>query len=323
MRWVLLLLFGYVYSNINMTCPEENWLTCTNLTNITCLNGTNVTCVPVTCNNGYCTNNTCSYGYYNTSYDECKHCIHLRKQYHDEDCCTGYSISMPSRSMEIYHSIYPNDTGTEQVYFTPPREICNHLWYEWGTCPRICNGVVIGDVCNIDIDCLNGTSCRGFCCVLLYGDNCTSCANNTGYCENCVNGMAFNATGDLSCDYCLTGRFSENNTCFYHTNCIAGFYPINIPNSTTDRNCSVVPHGYFTNGTNQNITSWSNCSNSTWYSFLGSTSRDRECSNFTTCANYSYIFQEGTNISDKICQNHTSCNVTVTPGNNTHDAVCG
>ena len=276
MRWlVVLVLIGGVYSNS------------TNVTN-------------VTCSNGLCSNNTCSWGYYNTTY-ECSICNKLRDQYREESCCHLYSnIPNPSSEEYIVNSTYENDTGTVLIKYTPPRPICHHLWTEWGKCPPICDNIPSGDYCSMDIDCKNSNLClNNFCCAIRY-DNCNSCANGTGYCDSCMIGMAFNATGNSKCGYCPSWTYTTDNACHPYSNCTEGFYIAINATLTNDRECSAVAHGYFTNQTNAFVPMpWSTCSNSTWSYFSGNSTHDL------------------------VCKNHTVCeNQTISQGNLTHDTVC-
>ena len=236
---------------------------------------------------------------------------------------------------EKLKEIYENDTGTVQVVSTPPREICHHLWIEYGNCPRVCNALLPGDFCTLNSDCKDIRSCKGFCCIISDA-NCHSCANNTGHCDLCTSGMGFNATGNLTCGECTYWRYLTNNTCHLFTNCTAGLYPIFDGNETIDRECQDVPHGYFTNETNQQPLLWTYCVNNT-YAVGGNSSHDTICTNKTDCVAGSYVFDnienedrvcaeciDGfSNITNQLeCYNYTNCTSYQSNGTNTSDTIC-
>jgi hypothetical protein len=269
-------------------------------------NSTNVSCV-----NGMCSNNTCAWGFYNTTYNECRICNKLRTQYNDEACCHVYSdYPNPSTSVVIVNSTFENDTGTVMVLYTPPRPICQHLWEQWGKCPPICDNIPPGEYCSMDIDCKDSTLCLyNTCCVVKY-ENCVSCSNGTGYCNTCKQGMAFNASGDLKCGYCPSWTYTTNNLCHLFTNCSSGFYVTLNGTLTSDRECTVVPSGYFSNGTNVvEPTKWSNCSsiNNTWASFVGNSTHDVVCTNHSVCNSSQLIGNYGNASHDTNCSNKQTC----------------
>ena len=285
----------------------------------------------VTCTGGLCTNNTCEYGFYNTTIN-CLPCNRLKHQYKIEKCCSVYTTSSPYRAIPIENKIYENDTGTVQVVSTPPREICHHLWVEYGNCPPICNALLPGEFCSMNIDCKDTSSCKGFCCVMS-DVNCHSCANYTGFCDRCTNGMGFNATGNLTCGKCPSWTYLTNNTCHRFTNCTSGFYPIFDGNETMNRVCESTPNGYYTNGTNQQPILWSICNNESYA--VGGNTQDVTCLNKTVCVQGSYVVEE---VSDRVCSecidgfsntsnqaechNYTACTIYQSNGTNTSDTIC-
>lgn len=293
MIWFLLLFLFWIESS-SLTYHTN----CTNMTNITAEDY----CTNVTCTDTLCSNNTCVYGYYNNTQD-CVICSTLRNQYNAERCCDRYSVTSSPFSELIIDSIYVNDTGTVLIRYTPPRDICHHLWTEWGKCPEICDNVLPGGYCTMNIDCKDTNECKDFCCYIR-DHRCLSCANETGYCAQCEEGLGFNATGNYTCQECPSYTLLYNNTCNLFTNCSAGEYVIANATNVTDRVCSTVPEGYFTNETNAlEPIPWTNCSgiNNTWTSFTGNATHDA------------------------VCSNHTQCEVTdpyIWYGNETHDAMC-
>ncbi len=253
-----------------------------------------------TCIDGTCSNDTCAWGFYNTTYNECRICSKLRDQYHAESCCHIYSdMPNPSTKITIVNSTFENDTGTVMIRYTPPRAICQHLWEEWGKC-HVCDNILPGEYCSMDIDCKNSNLCLdNTCCVVNY-ENCLSCSNGTGFCNTCKQGMAFNASGDLKCGYCPPWTYTTNNLCHLFTNCTSGYYVTQNGTVVSDRECSPVPDGYFSNGTNVQPVKWRNCTINTWASFIGNSTHNVQCTNHTVCT-------------DQLIQ---------TVGNATHDTQC-
>ena len=331
MWFVLLSWLTIVLADENVTCTDG---LCTNNTCAYGYHNSSMGCTNVTCTAGLCSNNTCEYGFYNTTID-CVPCNLLKTQYKTEKCCSIYTTSSPYRAVPIENKIYENDTGTVQVVSTPPREICHHLWIEYGHCPRVCNALLPGDFCTLNSDCKDIRSCKGFCCIIS-DVNCHFCANNTGHCDLCASGMGFNATGNLTCGECPYWRYFTNNTCHLFTNCTAGLYPIFDGNETIDRECQDVPHGYFTNETNQQPVLWTYCVNNT-YALGGNSSHDTVCTNKTNCVAGSYVFEnienedrlcaeciDGfSNITNQLeCFNYTNCTSYQSNGTNTSDTIC-
>jgi len=290
MRWFIPLFLMFIVRGENVT----------NMTNITC-------------SNGLCVNNTCAWGYYNNT-QECIICSQLRPQYREERCCDLNSVTSTPFTELIIDSIYENDTNTILIRYTPPRDICHHLWIEWGRCPPICDNVLPGFFCSMDIDCKDTNLCLNSFCCYVKDENCLSCANETGYCDQCAFGMGFNATGNYTCAPCPLDTYLTNNTCHMYSNCSVGEYIAQEATNITDRICTVVPYGYYSNIINaQNITPWTNCSNvnNTWTTFYGNTTHDVICTNHTLCeANFSYTFY-GNYTHDATCVNSSMCqNVT-------------
>ena len=178
MIWFLLLFLFWIESS-SLTYHTN----CTNMTNITAEDY----CTNVTCTDTLCSNNTCVYGYYNNTQD-CVICSTLRNQYNAERCCDRYSVTSSPFSELIIDSIYVNDTGTVLIRYTPPRDICHHLWTEWGKCPEICDNILPGGYCTMNIDCKDTNECKDFCCYIR-DEHCLSCANETGYCAQCKEGL--------------------------------------------------------------------------------------------------------------------------------------
>ena len=269
----------------------------------------------VTCDNGLCSNNTCEWGFYNTTdsvigLELCSPCNYLREQYQNERCCYLTKISTPETSMTIINSTFENDTDTYKIEYTPPREICQHLWVEWGKCPPICDSIPSGEHCSMNIDCKNTNQCLdNVCCVLKY-ENCLSCAPNTGFCSLCIEGMAFNASGDLKCGYCPSWTYTTNNLCHLFTNCTAGKYVVSNGTLITDRMCGDVPDGFFSNMVNTlTPIQWKNCSDfpNTFISFAGTSTQDMECTPHRTCPDNQIISYYGNLTHDTGCSEKKTC----------------
>lgn len=262
--------------------------------------------IEANCTNGLCANNTCSYGYYNTTIpsDPCRICPKLREQYQSENCCT-------IASTPILYS-YETINGVKLKLYSPPRAICKHLWEEWGKCPPICHSIEAGEYCSHNIDCKNTNLCLNSHCCIVDDYNCRGCQNGTGYCNECAVGMAFNVSGDLRCGYCPSWTFTANNICNLYSNCSHGEFVSTLPTTISDRLCQSVSTGYFTNTTNAlTPTPWSNCSNGTYSSFGGNSTHDVICTNHTVCqSEESYTFK-GNETHDAQCVNSSLCgNVT-------------
>jgi len=352
MHLIFIYMFILLLSWLTLALATNHTTNSTNSTNVTCTDGlcTNGTCAygyynttgngctNVTCTAGLCSNNTCEYGFYNTTV-ECVPCDLLKQQYKTEKCCSIYTTSSPYRAIPIENKIYENDTGTVQVVSTPPRPICHHLWTEYGLCPEVCENLLIGEICTINYDCKDSKSCKNFCCA-VEDINCLSCANQTGYCNLCKDGLGFNATGDLKCKTCPSWTFLSNNTCHLVSNCTAGTYVIRDVNYTQDRQCDEVPYGSFTNETNQHQPfNWTVCYNNT-FALGGNSTHDSVCVNKTDCTAGSFVVENLEN-KDRVCEecvnsfsnttnqlvcyDYTNCsnnNITQN-GTNETDVVCG
>lgn len=290
---------------------------CSGIDNTTGLICTNVSCTDTTCDN-----NTCVYGFYNTT-EDCVDCRLIRDQYRQERCCDRYSVTSSPFSKLLIDSIFVNDTGTVMIRYTPPRDICHHLWTEYGKCPDICNTILVGDFCYFDVDCYNPKSCRDFCCY-IHDSKCETCANQTGYCDECVNGTAFNYTGNYLCEECPSYTFLNSQYCYDFSNCTTGQYIIQNETNRTDRVCETVPYGTFTNTTNAHkLINWTACVNETWSIFAGNTTHDVLCTEWSNCTqNYTWIEFTGNNTRDLVCTNHTTCENYTYLGNKTRDAQC-
>jgi len=279
----------------------------------------NVIYVTGDCIGGLCSNNTCDWGFYNTTGDApCEICNKLREQYHAENCCRQNSyVSTPH-----YNHLLAN--GSYQIVYTPPRDICQHLWVEWGKCPPICDNILPGEYCSWNIDCKETHQCLTSYCCVVKDTNCNSCANATGYCASCIEPMAFNVTGNLTCWYCPSYAYSSNNLCHTYTNCTSGWYMSFNGSVTSDRNCTEVPYGYYTNDTNVEVpVQWSTCT-SGWASTLPNSTHDVQCSTHSVCTIDEFA-TPGNSTHDTVCFDRTICSpgtYVIDNGNTTADRVC-
>lgn len=290
----------------------------------------------------------CPRGYYNTSYDtigECKGCWELRSHYYSEKCC--------------YHEVEyttPYRVIDSVVSYTPMRTICNHLRKEWSKCPRQCDIFTPGVACNHSTQCRFTHTCLNGRCCSTKDSFCTSC-DHIGLCNQCTYPFSVNATGN-KCGICPNNKYNTNGVCFYPSNCTPGEYILSEYTSTSDRLCSMVPNGTYTNSINaNNFTFHTNCSsNNTTVDVIGNNTHDSICRNTSVCKEYEYLIEKEwgkdenctnksicdlgqyivknvcynctngtfTNESNlEICYNHTDCNGSyVYNGNTTHDSKC-
>ena len=282
-------------------------------------------------------NVTCPHGYYNNFYDECKECSMLRQQYAQEKCChQNTHTSMPFKYIQM--TLGENDTFVQMLY-TPAREICNHLRKEWSRCPKQCDIHLPGEICNRSSQCIGSRICLSGRCCKEYDRFCLSCDSH-GLCNSCHPPYNVNAT-ENKCGVCPSNKYSDNSICLYPSNCTAGEYVKQNYTLLSDRVCSGVPNGTYTNITNaptfinhtnctgENTTLVSN-GNATRDSVCRETRRcpsdklflnrvwgaDDNCTNRTTCQPGEYII-EGNYTFDNICNNCTSGTFTDTINSNT------
>jgi hypothetical protein len=294
-------------------------------------------------------NVTCPHGYYNNFYDECKQCSLLRTQYTQEKCCHENTYtSTPFKYIKILDGI--------QRLYTPQREICNYLRKEWSRCPKQCDIHLPGDICNRSSQCIGSRICLNGRCCKSYDKKCLSC-DSYGLCNSCYPPYNVNATGN-KCGACPQNKYSYNGVCFSPSNCTTGEYVTQEYTFLSDRVCSDVPNGTYTNTTNaptfinhtnctgENTTFVSN-GNATHNSVCRETRRcpsdkyflnrvwgaDDNCTNITTCQPGEYIIEgnlcnncsNGTftdTMNSNICFNHTICDNYTFYGNSTYDATC-
>lgn len=263
----------------------------------------------------------CPYGYYDNFYNECKSCSSLRQQYSEAKCCyETASISTPFK----YVSLHDDENQTSyQMLYTPIREICNHLRKEWGKCPKQCDIHLPGHTCNRSTQCIGTRTCLNGRCCKSYDIYCVSC-DFFGMCNACNPPYRVNATG-TKCGICPPNRYVNNGVCFYPTNCTAGQYIQTNYNSTSDRVCSDVPNGTYTNITNAALyNNHSNCtSENITLNTLGNATHDTTCRDTLRCPP-DKLFVNKVWGKDDNCTNRTTCKLGeyIIEGNYTFDNIC-
>jgi len=269
----------------------------------------------------YTTNTSCPYGYYDNFYDQCKNCSSLRQQYYEEKCCYKMVyVSTPFKYVIVSEDL--NHT-TYKMLYTPVREICNHLRKEWGKCPRQCDIHSPGHLCNHSTQCIGSHVCLNGRCCKEYDPLCTSC-DSMGWCNVCQSPYSVNATG-TKCGMCPQTKYNNNGVCLYPTNCTVGEYIQINYNSTSDRVCSEVPNGTYTNTINAiSFINHTNCTGENiTLDTIGNATHDTICRDTRRCPS-DKLFVNKVWGKDDNCTNRTTCKLGeyIIEGNYTSDNIC-